>query len=337
VHRNRRDLGVLFAALAALAATACVGEKDPSVGMTRVEANLVFGVVDREPAAPPSQAIATAVADELPAFAELSLDEFRLPGGAPLPSFTTPSECPTAPPTASVEVPTDVNITGEPLVGVARWKRDGHVIEGDQQITVSGFERRVVRNFRRVDDDTTAFETLQPAGGRLVVSQFEVNTAAFSRNPTSGVGTVGTPSVGEPERGVVLTQVEYLDRSGNSVASAFRPAVGVLMLPLPVSAGDTWESVAVDPRSGTTVVHEGTVLRRTRIDACGELADGWLVEATQATSGGPEGDPPQQINYHYVVATQFGGMLVNERLVSEGVFDLNFTLGQLKPDPIPTS
>jgi hypothetical protein len=46
--------------------------------------------------------------------------------------------------------------------------------------------------------------------------------------------------------------------------------------------------------------------------------------------------------YDYIVATQYGGMLVDERLTqpdpagqTPSPFDTDYSLGQLHPDPLP--
>jgi hypothetical protein len=47
-----------------------------------------------------------------------------------------------------------------------------------------------------------------------------------------------------------------------------------------------------------------------------------------------------QVAYSYMVATQYGAMLIQERIhpaeTDEQLFDLNFTLAQLEPDALPT-
>ena len=344
LSRPNRVIPLLAAALVTLAA--CAEPDDPGVGITKVEANLVFGVTEPPTTAapgPPAAVVATAAPEALPDLLEAPLQDLKLPDSPKLDLDTQPkSACPTAPPTAVVDKPTEVTITGDPLTGIARWRWAGFVTtDGGARQPVDFYQRKVVRNHKKVDADTFTFETVQPLGDLFAVSTYEVNTAALSRNPTAGVGTVDSPSVGDPERGVTLSKIEYVDRAGQAQRS-FTPSVGLLLLPLPVAAGDTWESVSVDPKSGETVALNAKVMRRQRIDACGDLVDGWLVQGTQV-GGSPNAEAPEagQFGYEYVVATQFGGMLISERVtVGQGeaaTLDLTMQLAQLKPDPLPTS
>jgi hypothetical protein len=122
--------------------------------------------------------------------------------------------------------------------------------------------------------------------------------------------------------------------------SSFAPTPGILLLPLPVASGDTWQSVGVDTKTGATAVLDGTVTRRQRIDACGDLVDGWLVDATQTLGSVQNADPQAgQQAVSYLIAPQYGAMIVNERVhpadTADQSFDLNYTLAQLKPDPLP--
>ena len=80
------------------------------------------------------------------------------------------------------------------------------------------------------------------------------------------------------------------------------------------------------------------VTRRARIDACGDVVDGWSVEGTRTFSQGTAAGTPQ--NYDFVVATQLGAMLISEHIkatTAQGSFDGTFSLGQLDPDPLPKS
>lgn len=349
--RYRSDMSrfLVLAAALAVVAGACVQPGPPSVAIDKLEANLVFGVKPvEEPTKPPAQqAVERAVAPEEPPPLEFETiapedDDFE---------FTLeekPDPCPAAPITAAPEVATEVDITGDPPEGLYRWQYSVRVVveeEGEEEIlTDSGFERRMVRNFEEVSDTVYEFETVQPAGdsGNFIVTTFRVDTEAINAgDPTAGAGVVESPvRPGEPERGVTITKIETRDRNDDPVGLAFEPTTGILMLPLPVTSGEQYQSVAVDPK-GATVVHDATVTRRARVDACGDLVDGWLVEATQAIAnpGVTEAVEAGSYRYSYIIATQYGGMPVNERIQpaaeDDDSFDIEFILGQLEPDPLP--
>jgi hypothetical protein len=330
----------------AVAATACVQPDAPEVAINKVEASLVFGVKPTvEPAPPPVQEAAGVIATEL-ALPELDELDFTLPDNTS-PVFSTlpkaKSDCEPAPNTASAEAIVEPFISGDVPVGLYRWQINARVTNPEGVVQQGGrqFEKRFVRKVNKVSDTVYTFEQVQPMPGTdlVAVNTIRVNTAPVSQNVDPGYNQVVTvPSVGEPERGITLDRIDYVDRTGN-VVRTFTPPSGVLLLPLPVASGESYKSAAVDPKSGQTIVHEMTVSRRGRIDACGTLIDGWLVEGTQSTTeGGVEGIP-ESYSYSYIVATQYGGMIINERIAATDadgtLYELEYTLGQLKPDPLP--
>ncbi len=328
-------------ALLALVSTACVSQGDPKVAVTKVEADLVFGVKEPEPPAPPAN---TDVDEPLPAEAlgPIELPDFEPfdPGPIGAPAAQPISDCPPAPPTAVAEAAADVNVTGMPKVGLYRWQRDGTQKPAGSGPNVPGtkidtFERRIVRNFKQVSPTVHTYETVQPdiSGKRVVITTFRVRTDALNRDSTGAGLPIAGPRLGEPDRGVTITRIETLDAQGNTV-SEFNPSTPVLILPLPVSTNEEYQSVGVDPRSGQSLVHRAHVLARERVDACGEVVDGWAVEAEQ-TSSDPEAPV---VSYRYLVAPQYGGIIISEKLnYSAGGLDNEFLfrLGQVDPDPLP--
>lgn len=334
-------------ALLALVSTACVSQGDPKVAVTKVEADLVFGVKEPEPPAGPAN---TDVDEPLPAeaFEPAELDEFGVfdPADDKLNNLPTTSqpigECPAAPPTAVAEAAADVNVTGMPTQGLYRWQRDGTQKPAGSGPNVPGtkidtFERRIIRNFVKESPTVHTYETVQPdiSGKNVVITTFRVRTDALNRDSTGAGLPVAGPRLGEPDRGVAITRIETVDSQGNTV-SEFTPSTPVLILPLPVSTNEEYQSVGVDPRTGNSLVHRAHVLARERVDACGEVVDGWAVEAEQ-TSSDPEAPV---VTYRYLVAPQYGGVIISEKLnYSAGGLDNEFLfrLGQVDPDPLPAS
>lgn len=338
--RLGRAGGVLLAL--ALFTSACVSEGDPKVAVTKVEADLVFGVKEPEPPASPAN---TDVDEELPpsAFDPADLSDFGDFGGNPslpgLPNSDEPiSECPPAPPTAVAEKAVDVNITGLPAVGIYKWQRDGtQKPAGSEEpgTKIDTFEKRIVRNIKKESDTVHTFETVQPdiSGKNIVITTFRVRTDALNRDSTGAGLPVAGPRLGEPDRGVAISRIETVDAQGNTT-SEFNPSTPVLVLPLPVSTNEEYQSVGVDPRTGQTLVHRAHVLARERVDACGEVVDGWAVEAEQ-TSSDPEAPV---VSYRYLVAPQYGGLIISEKLNYDAGGLSNeflFRLGQVEPDPLP--
>ncbi|HVF31479.1 MAG TPA: hypothetical protein VM933_00470 [Acidimicrobiales bacterium] len=360
--RSRLPLALCVAL--GVATSGCVQADPPTVGMSKVEASLVFGVTKLpEPVATPvEQAIRqlttiaqppapTAEEEEMEPQAPFEFAKPAVPRTAPL---ARREACPEAPVTAAALVPPQPRITGEPRPGTNRWREKGFVTMNDPitgvvgTFEVGGFNTRSIRNVVRTSPDEYSFEEVEVDGDDVTITTYSVNNAPVTANPSDGVGIVVTPSVGEPERGIVLTRLEVRDkRTGQTRENGLFVAAGagLLMLPLPATAGETFSSTAVDPRTGQVISHQATVQERQRVDACGDLVDGWRVEykrragqnhANSATAVLPE----REIPYTTVWATQYGGVPIFDELeITADICDLcplklTRHLAQLEPDPL---
>lgn len=339
----RLSKAVLVPMLAALIA-ACVSPDDPGVAIENIEADLVFGIEEAPEPVVPANTNPGAV-PQTPI--EIDLGEFRNPVAdrlPPLNAVAPESECPAALPTAAAEKPTDVTITGPVQEGVYLWKRDGSQLmpnpTGGEPVStrIEGFERRIIRNVKPYDDpfdpNAYTFEMVQPLLDRPVVQvrTFLVKPQTSAQVAPGGLVVIDEPRANEPEGGISLLQVEEFTEDDESLGT-FQPTNGLLLAGLPIDASETFQSTAVDPKSGQTIVQDGAMRGRARVDACGELVDGWRVETTQVRS-----DIGGQTTYNYVLAPQYGGMLILEEvsIVSEEGIETNvtFSLGQLVPDPL---
>jgi hypothetical protein len=289
----------------------------------------------------------------------------RLPRVTPLapPKLT----CPPAALTAFPAKEAGVTVEGVPVEGQYRWKRSGAQTSAtlpDIKIPVSGFEQRLVRNVVKVSETEYTFETVQPElGGNITtISTFKVKIGAVSKSvqppieppdltrPTSPVPLPITPpgnqptlpvpslpgsvSVGDPERGISLVKLQRVDAAGNSSELAFSP--GVLYLPLDIVPGEEFNAVGIDPRTGSVLQHRAKVTKRDRVDACGEVVDGWVVESTQTFSGPGQAAPPR--TYRYIIAPQLGGIIISEGIQTsgpQGTTDVVLSLAQVKPAALP--
>ena len=277
------------------------------------------------------------------------------------------STCPPAALTAFPAKEAGQTVEGVPAEGQYRWKRTGTQTVATLpgvKLPVAGFEQRLVRNIVKVSDTEYTFETVQPELGTNVttISTFKVKIGAVSKNvtppvqppdmthPTSPVPLPVTPpgtqptlpkpplpgnvSGGDPERGISLMKLQRVDAAGNSSELTFSPAV--LYLPLEVVPGEEFNAVGIDPRTGSVLQNKAKVVKRERVDACGEVVDGWAVESTQTFSGTGQTAPPR--TYRYIIAPQLGGIIISEEIhtaTAQGNTDVTFSLGQLKPSPLP--
>lgn len=356
VFKHTRLVGAALAA--AVFAGACASPNDPGVAVDSAEADIVFGVKEPLEEVTPANASGDALGED-----DLGNDEFvgeELDFGptkkaAPKPLFNntrTSNPCPPAAVNAFPDREATLNVNPPktpPREGIYRWKRQGEQTAPDpldpaKQLTtkVEGFEDRLVRNLAIVSESETrlryTFDTVQPNLGSATVTEtrwfVDSNPAADQdvNSPASG----DRVTAGEPERGIVIRGFSILDRRGeNRGAVNFTPGAGLLVAPLPIRTGEVFASAAVDTRSGQTYRIEGKVVKRTQVDACGTVIAGWQVESRFSFPNG-------FATYNYVVAPQFGGILLQEVIdqvaeteQGEVTTKVTFTIGQQEPDPLP--
>lgn len=351
-------------ALLALLGAACAKPDDPGVSVSTLSADIVFGVKEPDQPVSPFSGPATPVAaGEGTANVDLPEEVFQDDNpltpkskSFPRPSLraTSQADCPPAAQNAFPEEQAFVNIfdpaTGEPAeprmprAGLYRWKKEGTQITETQgfkiETPISGFEQRLVKNVKELRKTATqvqySFDTVQPVtGGQLTTSYF-IDSAARSAEVAPTASNIRA-SGGAPERGLVLRALEATDKSGNRLAPPVRfiAGEGLLLVPLPIRTGERFRSVAVDPASGTTMQNEGQVINRVQVDACGEVLSGWLVKGRLSSRNLSQ-------TYEIVFATQFGGILIQQKVDEVATSPrgrttskITFTQGQKDPDPLP--
>jgi len=354
--RSREFRGLVLVIALATAAGACAKSGSTGVAVKGVDANLVFGT--KQP--PRNAAPANTLTDQ-------GLSPDYATGGVALPSqsFTSTKKtirtapslpktpCPDATLNAfpSEAAPLDVPNDRRPAVGAYRWKRSGSVTINKIKLPVSGFEQHLVRNVKELGASTNtaavpgsaaskgvifSYETVQPdASGNVVVTTWQVDTSATQSTVNEGLKTP-VVNEGSPERGLVIKKIQVFNAKGDPV-STFAPLTGLLMLPLPVQQGLNFQSVAIDPASGEEATFSGTVLPRQRVDACGEIIEGWQVQGSQTFSNSATTRTEE-----ILVATQLGGLVISDKVqqaepTGTNAIDTLITIGQQKPDPLPTS
>ena len=344
----RRSRELISLLLVMVTAAACVSPNDPGVAVENIEADLVFGIEEAPEAVLPANTNPGPIPDGSLDTA-FDMSRFRNPAAdrlPPLGASDAVDPCPAAPPTAAAEVPAEASISGPVREGVYVWQREGSQITpnptGGEPVTqkISGFEKRIIRNVQPYDDpfdpDAYTFEMVQTLVDRpvLQVRTFLVKPLSSGQlAPDAGsTSPVDEPTITEPEAGISLIKVEEETENGEGLGT-FEPATGLLMLGLPVAPSLAFQSQAIDPKSGQAIAQDGVVRGRARIDACGDLVDGWRVETNQTRS-----DVAGQVAYNFVIATQYGGVPILEEVstVNADGIETNviFTLGQLHPDPL---
>jgi hypothetical protein len=285
---------------------------------------------------------------------ELTFNPRPRPGPRPPLHPTGPAkvECPTAAQNAFPDREATLNVHPPktlPTEGIYRWKREGEQIQPDpldpsktytQQI--SGMEERALHNVVVASESDTRLQyTYQTVQRNLGTATYTLTKWFVDSNPQADQ-EVNSPAsddrltAGEPERGIVIRGFDTLDSRGDNVNSVnFSPRAGLLVAPLPIRTGESFSSVSVDTRSGQTFRLDGKVIKRVQVDACGTVIAGWLVESRLESSSA-------SATYNYVVAPQFGGILLQEVVDEQAQTEtgmvhtkVTFTIGQQEPDPLP--
>lgn len=347
--RNRRIVAGGTAAVLLMAG--CVHHGDPKVTMKPFTADLVFGVkpaVEPPPAFAPinpvaAQQQASANIDLVP-LPDLGNTFFKPIHGGPSQVTACPDARSTA--TAPEEAPTNVPDNRLPVAGLYHWKKRGDFslnVRPTDKFTYGGITRRAVVNPTKVAEPGAAgtgysltYQTIQPelSTTNVIITDWRVKTAAQFVQPSAA--TVNAPNGGDPERGLALEGIQVKDKDGNPVGTPYSFPSGVLYFPLPIRSGTTWQASASDPKSLETLSINGQVVNHERVDACGNLVDGWRVNATLTYSG----TDSRTITYSYIVATQYGALIIEEDQSStdaNGTYNPKEMLGQIKPDPLPAS
>lgn len=313
---------------AVLSLTACVAQDPLGVRVRGAQTDVVFGAPTSPPLANFPPATVQQPPQSTPSFVRelFPLEEptFDLGEGFDPPPVPARPTCPDAglndfPKAAASDV-----ISTLPAAGKYRWKLKGKVQNpGMQPITIDGFQTRYLRRVSGAAGSHT-FQALErdQTSGRVLVSTFKVKSES-SNMLADALDPVG----------LQLVRVDELDEDGEPRA-VLQPRPPLVYLPLPVTPGESFSSRAIDAATGAVLTMEGQVRGRQRVDACGDIVDGWLVKATQSFTPKAGGSTSSR-TYDYAVATQLGGILTSEHVQSGDTFDVRFEIGQLVPGRLP--
>lgn len=300
-------------------ATSCVGS-DQGLDIQKLQADLSFGVRELTTDAPPANFSPPAESEDL--------EEIQFPEHTP-PPFLTPAAAAVHCPDAAInEFPDRVApevVEGKPAAGTYRWK----ILRGSEL----RLEKRYLRKVEEISEREFTYETLQTdTTGVISVTKWRVNSGGISQGVGGGSGTTRR-RYGESDAGI---SIERIDRySAGRLVGTFQPVSPVLYFPLPIAQGEEWTSTGIDINTGQSLEHSGKVIRRERVDACGDVVEGWLVEGAQSFRGA-DGDRARK--YDYIVGLAEGGVLLSERietLASQGKPTVTtYELGQVKPDAL---
>ena len=276
-------------ALVLVVAAACSGPDVPlDAGVREYSTDIVYG---RQSEPPQPAPILGANPD--PAFPGF----LAPPPPAPVASFPPPTvatpACAEADPFAFPAEVATPGIGEPPTAGRYTYRQEGTIeIAGRDPIVLPP------ELSRTVDAVETDAET-----GELT---YDVVTTAFGETTTTSYAvrqTTGDPSLD----GLFLTQV-VTERPDGSV-DQFAPLGGVRLIALPAAPQTTWNDVGTDPLTATSMIVDGTVVEKGRVNACGTVLDSWTVEVTGRILGPSKAI---EIDATYAIGTQFGGLVLAE-------------------------
>ena len=232
-----------------------------------------------------------------------------------------PPPCPAADPFAFPAVPADRSVTTTPAAGAYTFRQSGSVTVGQAA--------------PRPLPATTSREVRDPATS-TVERRFDVVVESFGDVTTTTYAV--RQATGDPAAdGVYLTRV--VTRRSTGAVEEYSPAQGVRILALPATRSASWRDVGTDPLRGTSMIVEGTVVDKSRVDACGTPLDAWTVKVSGRVIG-PGKD--LTLTATYQVGTQFGGFVLADDVAIKGTdagvtFDLKSvaTVNSITPVPAP--
>ncbi|HVE94243.1 MAG TPA: hypothetical protein VNB24_04935 [Acidimicrobiales bacterium] len=374
-HRGTRLLAGV--ALVALVSGACVKSDPPGVSISEVKTSAKFGFEEKDKKLAdfdvPQEDTAFAGATELPTLPELPPLSRPTPRA---PAVRGNPDCPEAQVDAFPKDFATVQVKGQPTEGTYKWKRDLVVKVNRVSNPKNPFlvQQGVpeTRFIRRVTKSSTVphefrFEMVAPDAttSNVVITSFLVNNnpalVANERVDARTIGVVDVPGydlrVPPPNDmpGVYITKIENKDAK-NATVFSFSPVRPMLILPLEegiIRTGQTFSSYGVDPTTGDVLANEGNVGRTSRVDACGEVVEGYSVTLDQSyTRDVNTADPATELDkygarqltrtLHYVFAPQYGLLPIAENLSIGELTDqqaliVRRSLAGLKAEPLPPS
>jgi len=336
-----------------LLAAGCAHSKGPGVAVQKLNTNIEFGLPHQT-----GTTLAPGVA--IPA----SVQPVNLPSpGSPLPAFdygttttfnfsgpqysgggqSEQTQCPPAPYGASAAEAISPSISAPPAQGSYKWQVVTQTpgAGSNKTITATRYVTEYVEHVSKTTSTpnpqggtttTFTFQVVSPgAEGGTVTTTYQVKQNALQ--VSSGGQVSAAQSAGEPDRGIAISSIVDRDASG-TVTNTFNPAPAVLLLPLAVQSPQKFQAVGVDPSSGASLTNNADVTGQIkRVNACGQLVDGWQISSTQSFSDSA-GTTTSTVDY--AIAPQYGGLMIFQAAAPAGSGATETDIiGQLQPGPLP--
>lgn len=327
--RSRASEVAAAACVLAVGLAGCGLGGGPGLGIEQLQSNVAFGspTAASKPASMPGlpgQSIAPA-APAQPPTASNPFPAFQF---TPPPTFnfspppvTATAECPVAPPSAEAARAVTPTVPSKPATGWYKWQLLTYKRTGTGTTALAGASytayhlenvsaTSTVPNPQDRSHPTTVwtYQMVEPDGsGNVWTYTFQVKQS--SPGASVATGNVGkSQSVMEPDAGLAISS-EIERNAKGAVVFRFSPQPAVLLLPLAVTGGQSFQGGGTDPSNGESLVVQAQVQGTKRVDACGQLVDGWDVSGTE-TSTDPSTGGSVTTDVDYAVATQYGAIVV---------------------------
>ena len=340
---------LVAATIVALAATACAHASGPGVAVQKVQSNIAFGLPPTTAPAsgsalPPTLAAVnlTSPSQPLPAFTYYTTTTFNY--GSPTYGTQTPT-CPQPSYGASPSEAVSISVQKPPKPGAYKWQIVTSQPQPGTKVTLTDthYVTYYVENVSKVttspnprggQTSTFSYDEVTPGQqGGTVTTTYQVTENAIQ--VSEAPGNFGQPQhAGAPNRGITLVSV--VDRNaGGTITASFHPSPAVLLFPLDVQAPQSFQAAGFDPSTGASFSNNARVSGSVkRVNACGQLVDGWDVTGTQTFSGG--GGERTTGTVEYAVATQYGGLFSYSAVTPTGSTQTEAdVIGQIDPNPLP--
>lgn len=327
--RSRAPEVVLAACVLAVGLSGCGLGAGPGLGIEQLQSNVAFG----SPTAPgktasmpglPGQTIASGApaqsptaSNPFPAFQFTAPPSFNF---SPPPLIAT-AQCPAAPPSAEAARAVTPTVPSKPATGWYKWQLLTYRRVGTGSSALAAVHyttyhlenvsaTSTVPNPQDSSQPTTVwtFQMVEPDGsGNVWTYTFQVKQN--SPGARVAAGNFGkSQSVTEPDAGLAISS-EIERNAKGAVVFSFSPQPAVLLLPLAVTGGQSFQGSGTDPSNGESLIVQGQVQGTKRVDACGQLVDGWNVSGTE-TSTNPATGGSATTDVDYAVATQYGAIVI---------------------------
>lgn len=307
----------------ALAGTACGPPKAPAnVVMKELSTDIVYGS-QRKPA-PPAPVPGANPTPGFPAFIVPPPPSVAASAGPVTAPTTVPPRkaCPDDDPLTFPAAPAPGSVPAAPAAGAYSFRQQGTVkIGSNPPMALPPASTRRIANVATAAIGDITYDVVIDSFGDTTTTSYAVRQ------------TAGDPSLD----GIFITHV--VTRRADGSVDEFAPVSGARIIALPAGPGVTWNDVATDPIRGTSMIVQGQVNDRGRVNACGTVLDSWTVQVA-ASLVGPGKDLALQATYQ--IGTQYGGFVLGDNVSLKGT-DGGTTIDQTStstindPRPVPSS